>query len=70
VSSEYEQNVGGLISEKRRMLESLKEQTEVREEEVRRLNQEIEYLENLYNNYNLGMNYFRRAKGGRKGLRE
>jgi hypothetical protein len=70
VSSEYEQNVGGLISEKRRMLESLKGKTEVREEEVRRLNQEIEYLENLYNNYNLGMNYFRRAKGGRKGLRE
>jgi phage-related minor tail protein len=70
VSSEYEQNVGGLISEKKRMLESLKEKTEVREEEVRRLNQEIEYLENLYNNYNLGMNYFRRAKGGRKGLRE
>lgn len=70
MSSEYEQNVGGLISEKRRMLESLKGQTEVREEEVRRLNQEIEYLENLYNNYNLGMNYFRRAKGGRKGLRE
>jgi phage-related minor tail protein len=70
VASEYEQNVGGLISEKKRMLESLKEKTEVREEEVRRLNQEIEYLENLYNNYNLGMNYFRRAKGGRKGLRE
>ncbi len=70
MSSEYEQNVGGLISEKRRMLESLKGKTEVREEEVKRLNQEIEYLENLYNNYNLGMNYFRRAKGGRKGLRE
>ena len=70
MSSEYEQNVGGLISEKRRMLESLKGKTEVREEEVRRLNQEIEYLENLFNNYNLGMNYFRRAKGGRKGLRE
>jgi hypothetical protein len=70
VSSEYEQNVGGLISEKRRMLESLKEKKEVREEEVRRLNQEIVYLENLYNNYNLGMNYFRRARGGRKGLRE
>lgn len=70
MASEYEQNVGGLISEKKRMLESLNEKTEVREEEVRRLNQEIEYLENLYNNYNLGMNYFRRAKGGRKGLRE
>jgi colicin import membrane protein len=70
VSSEYEQNVGGLISEKRRMLESLNEKKEIHEEEIKRLNQEIEYLENLYNNYNLGMNYFRRAKGGRKGLRE
>ncbi|HEY7109737.1 MAG TPA: hypothetical protein VH415_09935 [Nitrososphaeraceae archaeon] len=70
MSSEYEQNVGGLISEKRRMLESLNEKKEIHEEEIKRLNQEIEYLENLYNNYNLGMNYFRRAKGGRKGLRE
>jgi xylose isomerase len=70
VSSEYEQNVGGLISEKRRMLESLNEKKEIHDEEIKRLNQEIEYLENLYNNYNLGMNYFRRAKGGRKGLRE
>jgi colicin import membrane protein len=70
VSSEYEQNVGGLIAEKRRLLESLKDKSDVRDEEIKRLQQEIEYLENLYNNYNLGMNYFRRAKGGRKGLRE
>jgi hypothetical protein len=70
VSSEYEQNVGGLIAEKRRLLELLKDKSDVRDEEIKRLQQEIEYLENLYNNYNLGMNYFRRAKGGRKGLRE
>lgn len=70
MSSEYEQNVGGLIAEKRRLLESLKDKSDVRDEEIKRLQQEIEYLENLYNNYNLGMNYFRRAKGGRKGLRE
>jgi len=31
---------------------------------------EIESLESLYDNYNLGMNYFRRARGGRAGLRE
>lgn len=70
MSSEYEQNVGGLIAEKRRLLKSLKDKSDVRDEEIKRLQQEIEYLENLYNNYNLGMNYFRRAKGGRKGLRE
>jgi hypothetical protein len=38
--------------------------------ELHTLNLELELLENLYDNYNLGMNYFRRAKGGRKGLRE
>jgi hypothetical protein len=27
-------------------------------------------LEALFENYNLGMNYFRRARGGRAGLRE
>ena len=31
---------------------------------------EIESLESLYDNYNYGMNYFRRAQGGRDGLRE
>jgi colicin import membrane protein len=34
------------------------------------LSSEIESLESLYDNYNLGMNYFRRARGGRAGLRE
>jgi hypothetical protein len=34
------------------------------------LRMEIETLESLYENYNLGLNYFRRAKGGRNGLRE
>jgi len=27
-------------------------------------------LQSLFENYNLGMNYFRRARGGRAGLRE
>jgi colicin import membrane protein len=31
---------------------------------------EIEALQNLFENYNLGMSYFRRARGGRAGLRE
>jgi archaellum component FlaC len=37
---------------------------------VQRLKDEIETLESLFENYNLGMNYFRRARGGRSGLRE
>lgn len=70
VSSEYEQNVGSLIAEKLEKLESMRNSSNANQTELHTLNLELELLENLYDNYNLGMNYFRRAKGGRKGLRE
>ena len=70
MSSEYEQNVGSLIAEKLEKLESMRNSSDANQIEIQNLNQELELLENLYDNYNLGMNYFRRAKGGRKGLRE
>jgi hypothetical protein len=70
VSSEYEQNVGSLIAEKLEKLESMRNNSDANQIELHTLNLELELLENLYDNYNLGMNYFRRAKGGRKGLRE
>lgn len=70
MSSEYEQNVGSLIAEKLEKLESMRNSSDANQIELHTLNLELELLENLYDNYNLGMNYFRRAKGGRKGLRE
>jgi hypothetical protein len=70
VSSEYEQNVGSLIAEKLEKLESMRNSSDANQIEIHTLNLELELLENLFDNYNLGMNYFRRAKGGRKGLRE
>jgi hypothetical protein len=70
VSSEYEQNVGSLIAEKLEKLESMSNSSHANQIELHNLKLELELLENLYDNYNLGMNYFRRAKGGRKGLRE
>ncbi|MGA9928175.1 MAG: hypothetical protein WBP96_06185 [Nitrososphaeraceae archaeon] len=70
MSSEYEQNVGSLIAEKLEKLESLRNSSDANQIEIHTLNLELELLENLFDNYNLGMNYFRRAKGGRKGLRE
>ena len=70
MSSEYEQNVGSLIAEKLEKLESMRNSSDANQIELHNLNLELELLENLYDNYNLGMNYFRRAKGGRKGLRE
>ena len=70
MSSEYEQNVGKLLSEKMEKYETMRNDANVSNIELETLRSEIETLESLYDNYNLGMNYFRRAKGGRSGLRE
>lgn len=70
MSSEYEQNVSKLLAEKKDMLDRLKKDPELNREKIERLLTEIETLASLYENYNLGLSYFRRAKGGRSGLRE
>jgi hypothetical protein len=70
MSSEYEKNVVKLIEEKLEQLESMKRAQVQDTSQVNRLNDEIQTLEALFENYNLGMNYFRRARGGRSGLRE
>lgn len=70
MSSEYEKNVVKLIQEKLDELEYLKKAKDWDKSRAQRLADEIETLEALFENYNLGMNYFRRAKGGRSGLRE
>jgi colicin import membrane protein len=68
MSSEYEKNVTKLIQEKLDKLEYLKKAENWDNSQVLRLVNEIETLESLFENYNLGMNYFRRARGGRSGL--
>jgi colicin import membrane protein len=70
LSSEYERNVGNLIIEKNQKLEELKKNERVAAVDLQKLEEEIETLRSLFENYNLGMNYFRRARGGRSGLRE
>ncbi|MGA8912404.1 MAG: hypothetical protein WCF03_10750 [Nitrososphaeraceae archaeon] len=70
MSSEYEQNVGKLLIEKNDKLRELRKNNESNKEEIERLMTELETLQSLFDNYNLGMNYFRRARGGRAGLRE
>jgi len=70
MSSEYEHNVGKLLSEKRSRLDTLKKNEDQNKYEIQSLVPEIEALESLFENYNLGMNVFRRAKGGRSSLRE
>jgi colicin import membrane protein len=70
MSSEYEQNVGKLLAEKIEKYKSMKNDPSVSKSQLESILSEIESLESLYDNYNLGMNYFRRARGGRAGLRE
>lgn len=70
MSSEYEHNVGKLLLEKRARLDTLKKNEDQNKYEIQSLVSEIEALESLFENYNLGMNVFRRAKGGRSSLRE
>ena len=70
MSSEYEHNVGKLLTEKKARLEQLLKEPELHKDEIATLSTEIETLQSLFENYNLGMNVFRRAQGGRAGLRE
>ena len=70
MSSEYEQNVSKLLADKKEMLDRLKKDPELNREKIERLLAEMETLASLYENYNLGLSYFRRARGGRYGLRE
>jgi colicin import membrane protein len=70
LSSEYEYNVSKLLAEKVKRLKDLENSDKSSNYEKDFLRMEIETLESLYENYNLGLNYFRRAKGGRNGLRE
>ncbi|MDR4510620.1 MAG: hypothetical protein MRJ93_02820 [Nitrososphaeraceae archaeon] len=65
MSSEYEHNVGKLIFQKKELLNKLMKTRDNKDYEVRSLINEIEALESLFTNYNLGMNVFRRAQGGR-----
>ncbi|HEY6165697.1 MAG TPA: hypothetical protein VIW25_12385 [Nitrososphaeraceae archaeon] len=56
--------------EKNEKLRELRKNNGSNKEEIERLMTELETLQSLFDNYNLGMNYFRRARGGRSGLRE
>ena len=70
MSSEYEHNVSKLLAQKKTKLEDLMKNPEQNRGEIAMLSTEVETLQSLFENYNLGMNVFRRAQGGRSGLRE
>jgi hypothetical protein len=70
VSSDYERDIAEMLVDKNSQLEKLKIDPERNSLRIQLLIREIEALQALFENYNLGMNYFRRARGGRAGLRD
>lgn len=70
MSSEYEQNVGKLLAKKKERLDELMKNPDQKAGEIAMISTEVETLLSLFENYNLGMNVFRRAQGGRSTLRE
>ena len=63
--SNYEIGVDSFLEESKQKFEKLKNDPEATEKEIRDAKQEITYLESLHENFYIGMNVFRTAKGGR-----
>ncbi len=70
MASEYEYIVAELLVKERKRLKELQKNAEKNRLEIEELTNRLSTMQSLFENYNMGMNYFRRAKGGRSGLRE
>ena len=63
--SNYELGVDSFLEETKQKLEQLKNNPDTTEKEIKETEREIIYLESLHENFYIGMNVFRTAKGGR-----
>ena len=66
--SNYETGLTDLIEEAKQKLNRLLNDPETNSQELELAKLDLKKLEHLYDNYNLGMNVFRTAKGGRDTL--
>ena len=67
--SNYERGVEDNKQELEEKLRRLKQNPDENENQIKQLEDEIRSIDYLYENYNLGMNVFRTAKGGRSKLK-
>ena len=63
--SNYERGVDSFLEEIKQKLEQLKNNPDATEKEIKETERKIIYLESLHENFYIGMNVFRTAKGGR-----
>jgi len=69
-TTNYESGITDLIEEAKQKLDRLLNDPEATQQEIELAKLDLKKLNYLYDNYNLGMNVFRTAKGGRNTLRE
>jgi colicin import membrane protein len=67
--SNYESGVRNFLEETKQKLRKLKKDPDATEKDITTTQKELEYLESIYENYNIGMNVFRTAKGGRNKIK-
>jgi len=69
-TSNYETGITVLGDELQAKLDRLRNNPESLSEDIKKVEQDLRYLDSLHQNYHLGMNVFRTAKGGREKLRD
>ena len=69
-TTNYESGIIDLIEEAKQKLDRLLNDPEATQQEIELAKLALKKLNYLYDNYNMGMNVFRTAKGGRDTLRE
>lgn len=68
--SNYEVGLEDLLVEKRNLVAKLEANPQTTQETLRSAKEALQIVEGLWENYHVGMNVFRNAKGGREGIRE
>ena len=69
-TSNYEVGITELVKEKMERLEKLRRDPNTKPILIRQAEEDLKTLDNLYENFHIGMNVFRTAKGGRDKITE
>ena len=68
--SNYEVGLEDLLTERRNLIAKLEADPQTSQETLQSAKEALQVVEGLWQNYHIGMNVFRNAKGGRDGIRE
>jgi hypothetical protein len=69
-TSNYEVGITELLKEKVEILDRLRGDPEAKAADICQAEEDLKTLDCLYENFNIGMNVFRTAKGGRDKIKE